>query len=57
MAECPTCNGTGAVPAHIAEALTKAHTSGAAGATCHCDGPPHPYAPRWSPKSGPVTGR
>lgn len=58
MAECPTCNGSGKVPKHVADALMSEDIiedgvltmSG----TCHCDGPPHTYSPGWCPRSGPV---
>lgn len=29
--------------------------TGVRSGSCHCDGPPHPYAPGWCPDSGPVT--
>lgn len=48
--ECPTCKGTGRVAEAPAPPV-------ALGATCHCDGPPHPYSPHWCPVEGPVTGR
>lgn len=52
MAECPTCNGSGEVPEHVARALnTEGKTMSG---TCHCDGPPHTYSPGWCPRSSPV---
>lgn len=53
MSACPTCNGTGQVAEHVARALRD--QTAAPGGTCHCDGPPHTYAPGWCPASGPVT--
>lgn len=58
-AECPTCNGTGRVPEHVATALNRpaARTSDGGRGACHCDGPPHAWSPtNWCPLSGPVTG-
>lgn len=55
MSECPTCNGTGKVPAHVANALNWPGGLVASTDPCVCDGPPHTWSPGWCPQSGPVT--
>ena len=57
MTACPTCRGTGEVPAHVAAALAAvdwpAGGGGHRGRTCHCDGPAHTWTPGWCPADGP----